>query len=251
MGLDVYSALAVDRLNGVFDDSEKGLLHFQLIEFGGEEPAFQLERPGDGLGSRIFLKELDAALEEGIEIASGLTALVFAVVAEGAEVIGDFGGFGGSFFDFDERIARGIFGFHAAEHQRGVTEDAGERIVEIERDGAGELKSAIEFLFLDKRAVGDRGGDSFGKQLHYKEFLAVSGEGADGGEVGDGISTFGAEFKRNGRGGRTFPMAEKLVWFEVVFGRPNGGELREVSFESRAEDSDGRLIGTTNRALRI
>ena len=97
---------------------------------------------------RELCKRFHRAFQQGVEIAGGLHARVLFLEAEGGQVAGDFGGLVGRFLDFDERAAPGVAGLGLAQEQGGVAQDAGQGVVEIQRDGARQLQRAIQFLPL-------------------------------------------------------------------------------------------------------
>ena len=140
-------------LEGVLEDLHERLLHFGLVELGREQLAVQLQRPGHRLRPGVLLKELHAALQQQIEIAGGLGARLLLLAAEGAQVVGDFRRLGRRFLDFEQRAAPGMVRLHLAQDQRGVAQDARQRVVEIQRHGAGQLQRAVQLLLVRQARI--------------------------------------------------------------------------------------------------
>ena len=205
-GLDGDAALVANGLDGVFDDTNENLLHLQLVETRGEGIALELERPGDEFGGWIFLKEFHAMLEDNIEVTAGLGVGILFLAAEGAEVIGDFGSAGGGFFDFQQRSAPGVIWLDLAEKVGGVAENAGEGVIEIQRDGPRELQGAVQFLLVPQVGFGHpvfriRSG-TLGKQLQQHIFSAIHCYRASRREIRSRRTVFDDDSNRHERRGR-------------------------------------------------
>ena len=114
-----------------------------------------------------------------------------------------------------------------------MAEDAGERIVEIQRNCPGQLQRAVELLFVRHAGVG-AGAPAFGsvgKQLHQKIFLACVREWTHRRHQGDYRAVRPGELETNGRDGCFFRHGQKLFGRDFALWPPKRGQGRGLAFE--------------------
>ncbi len=105
---------------------------------------------------------------------------VLFLAAERGQIVGDFGGLGGGFFDFHQRFAPRMVGLGLAQEQRGVAQDAGQRVVEIQRHRARQLQRAIQFLLVRQAVqIPAAAGAPAGTALAGVDEGAAAGAAAD------------------------------------------------------------------------
>src|SRR5713101_4590721 len=127
----------------------KRLLQLGLVEMDRKNAALKFLRPDQILLLRRF-KELHRAAHDRVQVARYLGALVLLLEAERREVLRDFRGLFGCFLRFPHRKTPRMVGLHLAEDIRSVPDDAGQGVVEIERDRAGQLHRAIQSLLVSE-----------------------------------------------------------------------------------------------------
>src|SRR5262249_5150978 len=142
-----------DGFDGVLDDLDERLLDFAFVELDRIEVILELQLPlelGIVLG---LLKAIGNLAQDGIEVAGGMGGGVFFLAAEGSQVLSYLGGLASGLLDLQKRTPKGAGWFELGQDKGGMPQDAGENVVEVERDGAGELQCAIELLFLKHRRI--------------------------------------------------------------------------------------------------
>src|SRR5207245_5104220 len=125
------------------------LLQLGLVEMDRKNTTLKFLRPDQILLLRRF-KELHRAAHDRVQVARHLGALVLLLEAERREVFRDFRGLFGGLFHFPHRKTPRMVGLHLAEDVRGVPDDAGQGVVEIERDRASQLHRAIQSLLVSE-----------------------------------------------------------------------------------------------------
>jgi len=146
--------------------------------------------------------------------------------------------------------------FHLAQNQRSVSQNARQRVVEIQRDGSTELQRALELLFLggacvDRVLLGIRKrgrSRGFAKKLKDEILLTVLCQGTNVSFIDDGGAAFNVEFQGGHRRLRAIHANQKLIQGRFVFRRPNGVKHRSFPFEHSAESCHRGTIGTADKA---
>ena len=209
-------------------------------------------------GPAFCWKNSTLPLQQRVQIAGGLRAGLLLLAAEGAQVVGDFGRLGRRLLDLDQRAAPGMVRLHLAQHQRGVAQDAGQRVVEIQRHRPRQLQRAIQLLLVRQAGIRRRAasppapaGAALRQQLQHEVLLAVPGEGTNRREIGNRLAALALELERHRRGGGPLPLGQKLVGRAAVLRRPDRRQARRLAGQGRAKQAGSRRIGAADGARAV
>src|SRR5579884_1000759 len=159
------AAAAVDGFGRVQDHVQEKLLELPGIGGDRRQVLQQVHGDPDRAGNRRADHADDFANERrDFDLAN--VKLAFAGVRQ--QLAGQGRGLLPGFDDIADVAVQGVIRAHFAEHQAGVADDAGQQIVEVVRDSAGQNAEAFEFLpllhlRLDLLARGDVGDQSDGE----------------------------------------------------------------------------------------
>ena len=248
--IDLSARRDPHRFNSVFNDLDQRLINFVLVASSRKELFLQLQVPLRFAGFGL-LKLLHNAAYDRIEISSSSRRRFFFGTVESGKVVRDIRSLVGGLFNFLHGLAPGVGRFHLGQNPRGMSHNAGERVIKIQSDRAGQLGGAIDLLLLHQHRfaleVNTRRRSPGTIQLKQKTLLAVAGRGTNI-NVEHCIETaFGAELQLHAGGGGTFPGGQNLFGGGIIVRRQKRNQRSRITFEHGAEEMNGGLIGAADR----
>ena len=268
---DADATCAAQSLHGIIHNPGEGLLHLALVELDRVKLALQLQRPRQ-LRRLVLVEGIHHAAQHRVEIPRRVALRFLLVPAEGGKLIGDFRGALRGLLHLDQGRAARMIPLDAPQHERGVPEHAGERVVEIQRDRARQLHRAIQLLLVRERLHHrrprirhrirhrvqrrDRRGrdhwDLLLEELKDKALLPVQsspGRANVGGER-HGHAALAAKLDGHHRMRRTLPAGDEVVGALALLG-PKCGEHQAITLQLRPEEFDRRLVRMAQHAARL